>query len=72
MVHSIGDSSSLVSTLDIDLVWRIHRLDAFRYLEQTERLTGVVLGEPKGDRYSADIARKTSKLWKERFGVSYQ
>lgn len=72
VVRAAGGTSSLVSSLDIDLVWRVHQLDTFRYIDQTESCTGVTLSGPRGERYSDSIARKTSKLWKSMFGLEYQ
>lgn len=71
MVQSAGDSTSLVSAVDIDLAWRVHRLDTYRYISETEKVTGVALAEPRSGRHSPAAVRKTSKMWKAMFGLDF-
>ncbi|KAH9814432.1 hypothetical protein DFH28DRAFT_971717 [Melampsora americana] len=70
-----SDSSTFfVPTLDIDLVWHTHQLvRGYKYCQDTLDLVGRLVdhNDDVEEGHLSDSFEKTSKAWKEMFGVSY-
>ncbi|KAK2747975.1 hypothetical protein FQN57_001566 [Myotisia sp. PD_48] len=65
--------TTLVPTLDIDLVWHTHQCSALAYFESTKQRTGRFLNHDDSISSSklGTGLRKTSELFRIRFGQEY-